>query len=373
MNRRDHGPGRCLWRTREFAQAPRGHPQAAPLVCGRVGQVADRAHQGSGRGGVAHRGDPRPLPQGATADGQGDQTGRHPDRPGRLIVRQHVTPAVAAAGRTPPPGGRLGVRLWRQQLSRGPRRAPPGQARPGLGRVGRTLGRVRRHAPIARRRTGPRPDRHLARLRPARRGISNTVRPGCPLPVANRRPQDADRPGERCGRGPGQDRRRPDRDRVAGGRRRVLRPRADPGRAGRAVPRPGLASRRHAPGRGHAVPGNAGHPGRRQPDGRRAGQRCTGQPPTLGPHLPATRVHLGRFRSSGSHTQGDRHRPAGPRRGEHRPVPRAPGTVRDHPGRLRRAQLRRTPGPGRGRPADGRGDVPPVLAPRPADGRAAGR
>ena len=70
------------------------------VVRSRLGEVADRPHQGGGRRGRAHQGGAGPASQGAAADDQGERAARRAATGPDAVLRQHGEAAVAAVGRT---------------------------------------------------------------------------------------------------------------------------------------------------------------------------------------------------------------------------------------------------------------------------------
>ncbi len=338
----------------------------------RLGQVADRPHQGCRRGRQPHQGGAGPALQGAAADAEGHPAGRAAAGGRLAVLRQHPDAAVAAAGRAPPAGGALRVRVRRQQLPRGAGGVPPRKARRGLGRLGRTVRGVRGNATGRRGGVGEGPGR-VEGVRPRRRAVPGRLPPGRPVPARPRRPPRPDRPCEARRRSEGQARRRPVRRRLVHPGRRLLRQRPGAGEAGGALPRAGVAGGRHAPRPGLPVPGGAREPRRRRRGGRRPAGRRVRRRPALRPDLPAHRVGRGREAASGRRPAGHRRRPAGPRGGQLRGLAGPGGAVRAGGGRLRRAQLRGTAGARRRRAAQPGRPVRPVLPARQGHGPAAGR
>ena len=140
-----HGTGTKVGDTVEITRSPECIPTSAatrsgaarpPVGRGRLGEVADRPHEGRCGRGFAHQGDAGDLQQGASADDQGEATGRAVAGRRFALLRERRDAAVAAAGRAPAPGGALRVRLRREQLPRGAGGIPRGEGRTGLGRLG---------------------------------------------------------------------------------------------------------------------------------------------------------------------------------------------------------------------------------------------
>ena len=306
--RRDRagGPGRGL-------PAARGR---GDLVRPGVGQVADRPHQGGGGRGGPDQGGAGAAPQGLAADDQGRRGRSTAPAPGRspFYLNTEARPwlprpdhprraAVSAFGfggsnfhcvleeAEPEPSRRsTGTATSRSSPSRptGPTRSLAAlDAWPGRPGLGRAPGRGR---PVARRVPARRPA-------PARRSSSSATGPTWPT-LLGRGPR-------RSLAGP-----RPQRPRRAEGV--FVGDGPDAGRAGDALPRPGVAVRRDAPRAGLPVPRRCTRPWPRPTraaldDGRRLGD------------LDLSRTRRSTTTSRARHERrpaGDRGRPAGDRGGQ---------------------------------------------------------
>ena len=321
---RHEGRRRGRGRRRSPRCTAAGDAEAAAVVRRRLGEVADRPHEGGGRGGGAHQGGAGAAPQGAAADDQGDAAGRAAARGRLAVLREHRDAAVAAAGRAPAAGGAVArsasaaatsTRCWK---STGREKAEPDWDGPRRDR--------RRSAPTRRRHSRPNwstaADRRGPRSPAPRKRRARAFRRRRRVPAVLRRPPRRAPTCRSCSpSAKAKLARRAGRAELAHARRRALRPRPGAGQARGAVPRPGVAVRRHAP-----------RPGVPVPRGARRARRPRTRPSPLAGRADAAVATASTRRPRSTPEREDasddaparhRRRPAGPRRGELRGVARA--------------------------------------------------
>ncbi len=328
----------------------------------RLGQVADRPHQGLSRCGRPDQGGPGPAPQGhpphhqSPAAAQRDHPGQNP------LLHRHRKASLGFPFRSAAPGGGQCLRFRRFQLPHHPGRVPAERPPGGLGRQhpdpplfrqrqGRTGSRTGQH----RRRHGlerPAGERGTPaqRLRPRRTlpaGTGGGTQPQqpehavrqCPFHAAHITGCQLEHPG-----------------------RRLVRRRPGSRHPRHALPRPGGPVQRHAAGPGLQLSPDAGRHHR-----RRRGLHHPGRPAPVRPDLPPARLRSRRQRAPGTGAARHRRGPAGHRRRQPG-RPAAAALLRHRTAGGGRPQLRRTDRPVRGRRA-GRAGLPcPFPSARPADG-----
>ena len=262
---------------------------------GRFDQVADRPHQGGGRCGGDHQGDPRAATPRAAADDQGESTARRAAGRRFAVLCQHRSPAVVEAERLSAPRRGQRLRFRGQQFSLRPRRIAADIRRTRLGwrcagcrvvgalleRTGQDTSLLQRNGngcqpisyqpsaeqpisrqPISRQPSAEHPflitrHRQRSRLASGSRGRSCEsqfvpCRTSAAAAARDRTGQDQPRQAGRGGVDDARQVRRPGF--VVDARRGVLRSRSASRCARRALPRTGIAVRRHVARTGLSLP-----------------------------------------------------------------------------------------------------------------------